>query len=44
LPDIHEYAVYEFAERVSADIMTFPPNDYIAANNFIESPSRAVQS
>jgi hypothetical protein len=49
------YAVYgeipaaceEFAERVNADIMSFPPNDYIAAKKFLESlawTARAVQS
>jgi len=49
------YAVYgeipaaceEFAQRVNADIMQFPPNDYIAAKKFLESlawTARGVQS
>jgi hypothetical protein len=49
------YAIYgeipaaceEFAQRVNADIMQFPPNDYIAAKKFLESlawTSRGVQS
>jgi len=49
------YAVYgeipaaceEFAQRVNADIMQFPPNDYIAAKKFLESLAwiaRGVQS
>jgi len=49
------YAVYgeipaaceELAERLNADIMQFPPNDYIASKKFLESlawTARGVQS
>jgi hypothetical protein len=40
-------ACEEFAQRVNADIMQFPPNDYIAAKKFLESlawTARVVQS
>jgi len=49
------YAVYgelpaaceEFAARLNADIMQFPPNDYVAAKKFLESlawTARGIQS